>query len=102
MNNLFKKVNCCVCGSNDFASKINSVFDNELLKCLNCGLVFLINQPSWSDLKKIYSQEYFKNDNSHLYGYQDYYEDKPNIVKTFEGRMKKIQQIHSGKGNMLD
>lgn len=100
MNN--NQIFCNLCEGKNFDSIPNRVFGNKLLRCRNCGLVFIYPRFPLEDLKKFYNKSYFKNNNSHLYGYQDYLKDKPNIIKTSKKRIAKIQKLYPQKGKILD
>lgn len=93
---------CNICHSSICKSFPNKFFKNILLRCQKCGLIFVEPQPEFSELKKIYSQNYFKNSNSNSIGYENYLEDKPNIIKTFEKRFKNIEKLYPKKGKILD
>jgi len=93
---------CNVCGSYDCKIFPNKFFKNVLLRCQKCGLIFVYPQPEFSELEAIYSKHYFKNSNSNSIGYENYIEDKPNIIKTFERRFKNIEKLHPNKGKILD
>jgi len=93
---------CNICGSSDCKIFPNKFFKNILLRCQKCGLIFVYPQPKFSELKKIYSQNYFKNTNSNSIGYENYLEDKPHTIKTFEKRFKNIEKLYLKKGKILD
>jgi len=93
---------CNICGSSDCKTFPNKFFKNILLRCPKCGLIFVELQPKLPELKKIYGQNYFKNINSNSIGYENYLEDKPNIIKTFEKRFKNIEKLYLKKGKILD
>lgn len=94
--------NCVICGSSDCGIFPNRFFKNTLLRCKKCGLIFVGRRPEPAELKKIYGRSYFKNADSNSIGYEDYPADKPNIVKTFEKRLKNIEKLYPGKGKILD
>lgn len=93
---------CIICGSSKCRVSPNKFFKNTLLRCQKCGLIFVYPQPKLSKIKKIYSQNYFKNTNSNSIGYENYHEDKPNIIKTFEKRFRNIENLYPEKGKILD
>ena len=53
---------CIICGSPNCKIFPNKFFKNVLLLCQKCGLIFVEPQPQFSELKKIYSQNYFKSE----------------------------------------
>lgn len=93
---------CIICESSNCNIFPNKFLDNNLLRCQKCGLIFVHPQPEFSELKKIYDHNYFENNNSNSIGYEDYLKDKPNIIKTFEKRLKNIEKLHQNKGKILD
>jgi len=58
------------------------------MKCLNCGLVSANIQLSQEEIRKIYSENYFKGEE-----YEDYLRDKEVLQKNFSRRLKKIFSI---------
>ncbi|MCX6760359.1 MAG: class I SAM-dependent methyltransferase [Candidatus Nealsonbacteria bacterium] len=94
--------NCKICGSFDLKVFPNKYFKNTLLRCQKCGLIFVYPQPEFCMIKNIYAQNYFKNSSSHSIGYENYLKDKPNIMKTFERRLKNIEALYPKKGEILD
>lgn len=93
---------CNICGSSNCKVFPNEFFKKILLRCQKCGLIFVHPQPKFSELKKIYTQKYFKNSNSNSIGYENYLKDKPNIIKTFEKRFKNVEKLYPKKGKILD
>jgi len=94
--------NCAICGSLDCRISPNRFFKNTLWRCQKCGLIFVNPQPKFNQIKEIYNQHYFKNNNSNSIGYENYAQDKPNIIKTFEKRWRQIEKLYQNKGNVLD
>ncbi|MFH1966726.1 MAG: class I SAM-dependent methyltransferase [Patescibacteria group bacterium] len=93
---------CNICGSNNIYRIYIRKQNNNLYRCLNCNLIFIHPQLSIKELKSIYSKIYFKNNDSQVYGYQNYIGDKSNIIKTSEKRIKDILKIYPNKGKILD
>lgn len=93
---------CDICGSKNIHRTYIKKQNNNLYRCLNCDLTFIYPKLSIKELKSIYSKIYFKNNNSQVYGYQDYIGDKSNIIKTSEKRIKDILRIYPNKGKILD
>ena len=96
------EVKCIICGLSDCNIFPNRYLKNTLLRCKKCGLIFVHPQPLFSDLKKIYNKNYFENENSNSIGYEGYLKDKPNIIKSFERRLKNVEKLHKTKGRILD
>ncbi|MBI4160712.1 MAG: class I SAM-dependent methyltransferase [Candidatus Yanofskybacteria bacterium] len=78
------------------------MFLNNVWRCQSCRTVFIWPQPSGEQLKEIYQDSYFKNNKSEDCGYDNYEQDKENIVKTSEWRLKRIQHVKPGRGRLLD
>jgi 2-polyprenyl-3-methyl-5-hydroxy-6-metoxy-1,4-benzoquinol methylase len=76
--------NCIVCSGID---KFVPIFHNTLLKCSNCGFITANLNISETELKKIYSENYFKGEE-----YLNYLADKTAIQKNF---LKRLLQIKS-------
>lgn len=94
--------NCHICHSSNCPICPNRFFKNTLRQCQQCGLIFVNPQPEFNKIKEIYNQHYFKNNNSNSVGYEDYAQDRPNIIKTFEKRWRQIEKFHPTKGRVLD
>lgn len=72
-----------------------------LVKCKNCGLVFVGEQPEPQELYALYGETYFHNDESGVVGYNDYIADEANIRKTVNKRFEIIEE-YTDKGRLLD
>jgi 2-polyprenyl-3-methyl-5-hydroxy-6-metoxy-1,4-benzoquinol methylase len=59
-------------------------------------------KPKLENIKKIYDFNYFQNNNSNSTGYENYLKDKPNIIKTFKKRFKKIENLLVKNEKSLD
>lgn len=68
----------------------------EIVKCLNCGLIYVNPQPSEEDLKKIYGNGYFDGSN-----HADYLAEKELYGPRFQERLKQIN-TYKTKGKLLD
>ncbi len=73
----------------------------RIVQCVSCGLIYTNPRLKQRFLKHLYSEEYFKNNNSHVIGYADYVKDETNITKTFSKRLLEIER-HVTKGRILD
>jgi len=93
-------LHCDLCGSTN-----NSLLYKEnphLVVCGGCGLVYTNIQMSVEGMKNFYDDAYFTSKDAVRKGYEDYFEDKKNINKTFSKRMDIIER-HCGKsGKLLD
>lgn len=76
----------------------------SLVKCKNCNLKFLDPLPNITDIKKLYSNDYYFSPNSNLYGYSDYKSDVELIVLTATDRYNKLKSFigKSTKLKLLD
>ena len=68
----------------------------HLQRCDSCGLVSVRHIPGPSELREVYSEEYFRNAHSHVSGYEDY-------AKVFrQGReLKENESILSEDCNLI-
>jgi SAM-dependent methyltransferase len=61
-------------------------------------LVYVSPRPDPNELYALYGETYFQNDDSSTVGYTHYVKDEPNIRKTFNGRLRRLEQfIRPGK-----
>lgn len=89
-----KLIPCNSCGSNDFkllytkSSHLNESF--EIVQCKSCGLVQVNPQPSFSEVSKYYTNEYFTKRTDR--GYDNYYssELRKEIERVFELNLKDL------------
>ncbi|MFA4941998.1 MAG: class I SAM-dependent methyltransferase [Patescibacteria group bacterium] len=89
-----EKIICPICHSD----KIN--FYSEKNKCQTycctiCGLAFVY--PISEDFKKIYGQDYFKNESGGSFGYSDYDRDKEPMRGVFVSYLKDIENKVEGR-----
>lgn len=104
-----EKIVCPICRSteNKFYGKKNNL---DLWLCFNCDLLFVWPVPS--DLKKIYSQDYFINSQkNNNFGYTNYDQDKESMREIFlkiigqfeqDVRGRKIFDVGAATGYFLD
>lgn len=79
--------------------KIKSTVNNrDIVCCPNCKLEFIYDQPTFEEIKKIYSNEYYK-----AWGMEDGENNEVALMKkfTFRNMLKKILPYKKG-GNILD
>lgn len=72
---------CLVCNKNTF----EKIYSNTLLKCNNCGFITANMTISSEELKKTYTENYFKGEE-----YVDYIRDKEILQSNFQIRLKNI------------
>jgi len=86
---------CNTCGSME-----NTPFcpENErgLVKCSQCGLVYVSPRPDVNELYALYGETYFHNDDSGTVGYTNYIRDEANIRQTFARRLARIERFLRG------
>jgi 2-polyprenyl-3-methyl-5-hydroxy-6-metoxy-1,4-benzoquinol methylase len=80
----------------------------SIVKCKNCGLVYVNPRPKLEELLKVYDENYFsndayrKNEEENYFGYNEYIEDETNIVKKFYKKIERIENYLKRKGKLLD
>ncbi len=92
---------CNLCGRSDF----RTIYDFQryrLVACKDCYLHFLFPPISTSELKDIYSKEYYLSPDSNLYGYSDYRKDVDLIVYTSIRRFTELERSFPARGLLLD
>lgn len=90
---------CILCGG----TSLNYLYPElDLVKCVDCGLVRAKKIPPADELRRLYSESYFKSSNSGALGYDDYAADRVKIEKTFQRRMQEIETLLQHKGRLLD
>ncbi len=72
-----------------------------LVRCADCGLIFVGRRPVADDLYALYDASYFQNAESGRVGYTDYLRDEPNIRKTFARRLRYLHRFIQ-PGRLLD
>lgn len=95
-----EKINCPLCKSSSFKKLYPSYYE-RLVQCIICGLIYTNPRLKKKYLKHLYSKEYFQNENSTHFGYENYLEDQEKIIATFTNRVKKIEPFKE-KGKLLD
>ncbi|MBF0508463.1 MAG: glycosyltransferase [Deltaproteobacteria bacterium] len=73
----------------------------SIMRCRDCRLAFVSPRPSEAALTRFYSQGYFTSDSENNVGYQNYGAMEPELVKTFQRRLREIQGFIRG-GRLLD
>lgn len=102
---LIEYVNCNLCNSNSTKSIMN-VDGYNIVKCKECGLVYVNPRLKQKKLHEIYKKDYFSNSafkfkKLGLYGYEKYLEEEDYIKATFNERLKIINS-YSKKARLLD
>jgi len=94
-----KYINCNLCNSNEYRL-FKEIDSYRLVKCRNCGLVYLNPRPSQQEIKEKYSAEY------HI---KRLLREEPKTTKEIEeginkniGRAEEIVSQFGNKGKLLD
>lgn len=77
---------CQLCGSDEH----RVLFEESpysVLRCLDCGLVFVTPRLAPEALENVYGERYWKSDSPKTQGYSDYAADEPLYLKTFRRRL---------------
>lgn len=90
-----KTTSCRTCNSAN-ASHLFEKRGRNIVKCDDCGLIYLDYSPSETDLKGLYSEGYYFNG-----GYQNYIEEKPLIQINARRRIAQMKKIKPG-GRLLE
>lgn len=91
---------CSLCQNDAFAEMANPKL-SHLCRCLTCGVVCVKRYPPEEELRAIYGETYFKNDESAVMGYDDYEQDRANILRTAARRLREIER-RVPPGRLLD
>lgn len=99
MNFRKKEYPCGICGASD-AKKLYTLKGFDIVKCRQCGFVYVNPRIANEDLPLLYSGEYFHNQQ---YGYLDYEATAYLRKKNFERWYKDMRPfLKVDKGNVLD
>ena len=92
-------VGCNFCGR-QITQGVHNI--SRLVKCMECGLIFVSPRPSLAELAAQYEAEYFHCDTPVFGGYENYEGDRENILRTFRRRMPRVLGGVSKDARMLD
>ena len=101
---MLERVCCNLCGADDNAL-VTEMGGLHIVRCRQCGLVYV--NPRYQDqaLQEIYTREYYAhdgiNDGLDFFGYDNYLDDEENIKITFAKRLKTIER-YASRGKLLD
>lgn len=93
-------VSCPIC----FSKKNKKLYPKKykrIVKCANCGLIYTNPRLKKKYLKHLYSEDYFRNNKSAHFGYENYLGDENKILTTFNSRIEDIEE-NVAKGRLLD
>ena len=102
-NPKLKYVDCNFCGEDNtrFLFKLN-VTGNNVVECMNCGLIYVNPQNDRRFYHRLYSSsKYFKNPVGTHIGYLDYLEEKEIHMMNAERRLKSIE-VYTNGSRILD
>ncbi len=101
---LLERVRCNLCGADD-TTPVAEIDGFHIVRCRQCGLVYVNPRYREELLQEIYTEEYFDHDGIknglEFFGYDDYLADEENIKITFAKRLKTIER-YARKGRLLD
>ena len=99
-------VKCNLCNKDD-TRLVFKLCGYNIVKCKNCGLVYVNPRLKEKALHKIYNKDYYQNKEfknsktQKLFGYNLYIQDKEDIINTFKRRLRIIEKYKKGK-KLLD
>lgn len=98
-----KYVNCHLCGSEK--AKIFHRFKVDdrvctLVKCLNCGLIYMNPRPDEIGLRDLYGEDYYIRHDPET-GYKSYIGKRSYLLKTFDELLSEVERYKKG-GKILD
>lgn len=89
---------CHICGQSNYVSRYS--FEScDIVRCQNCGFMWLNPQPSEEDVKLVYDSTYFENNNflnnnrELLYGYVDYILERVNKQVQYQNIIRKVRGL---------
>jgi SAM-dependent methyltransferase len=92
-------VSCALCGSSLAAPHAGV---QRLVRCLECGLIFVNPRPTKSEVLGQYDERYFVCDKPVRGGYENYLADSKQILRTFERRLRLLSgRLGSPQGRRL-
>jgi 2-polyprenyl-3-methyl-5-hydroxy-6-metoxy-1,4-benzoquinol methylase len=101
---LLESVRCNLCGADD-TLHVAEIEGLHIVKCRQCGLVYVNPRYRQQQLQEIYTEEYYDHDGINngleFFGYDNYVDDEENIKTTFAKRLSTIER-YASKGRLLD
>lgn len=101
-----KYIPCNLCGSRN-EKLLYVVFDVRIVRCQECGLVYVNPRHSKDKLVELYDYNYFENiayrinDEAQYFGYNEYINDEENIMRKFQRKIEIIEKL-AKVGDLLD
>lgn len=90
---------CPWCGHDDPAGRYPAL---HVVDCRRCGLRFASPQLNGAARAALYAEAYFRSDDSHALGYDDYDADRPQLLRTFRARLRELAHQMDASGRLLD
>jgi 2-polyprenyl-3-methyl-5-hydroxy-6-metoxy-1,4-benzoquinol methylase len=85
----FQWVSCGLCGNRITENHLRI---QRLARCTDCGLIFVNPRPLAEAITALYDKEYFKCATPVRGGYENYLADEPEINRTFERRLARLER----------
>ena len=96
---MVNKINCNLC-DDDFAGFLYSLGPRRVVKCRNCGHMYVNPQPSLDELEKVY-QEYFKDVKDPDGKSRNWLKEKDAKIREHRKEIKELERFKSN-GRILD
>lgn len=101
---MLEHVRCGLCGADD-TRPVAEIDGFHIVRCRQCGLVYVNPRFPEKPLQEIYTAEYYDHDGIQngleFFGYDNYLADEANIKITFCKRLKTIERF-AAPGKLLD
>lgn len=97
----YESTSCLLCHSNN-SKPLYAFGEYHVVKCEQCDFGYLSPRLSEEEIKKLYSSNYYTNEDSRDLGYQNYKDMEVSLKKTFARRLSLIEPFLKNKRNVLD
>ena len=92
-----EKTDCILCGSNSF-SLLSTQMTWPVVRCRNCGFVYLAERPSEDELTRMYSESYYEDGDVGYRGYVNIFKQHHNtFLGIFQRRHRDLIRRVSGR-----
>jgi len=96
---MYETAACPWCGSTEALERYPAL---HVVDCARCGLRYASPQLTEAGRLALYSQGYFESEDSAALGYTNYDADRPQLLVTFDRRLREIERHTKGPGRLLD
>ncbi len=96
---MYEPATCPWCGDDRPVARYPAL---HVVDCPRCGLRYASPQLNDASLTELYAETYFRSADSHHLGYDDYEADRPQLLRTFRGRLRELTRQLGGPGRLLD